>query len=101
MSRKRFDPSHEFDRMRDGHEEALEQLRLEIEAAREEFERVVARGADPLKAALRYRDRFGDWPELKFRRKRRPRGFEGGEPVPVTPRPKPKPLMDGAEAPLD
>ena len=31
-------------------------------------------------------------------RRRRPRG---GEPVPAVPRPKPKPLVDGAEAPIE
>lgn len=101
MPDKRFDRRLDLDRMREGHEGSLERLRLAMEAAREEFERAVARGIDPLKAALKYRERFGDWPEPKFRKKRRPRGFEGGEPVPVLPRPKPKPLMDGAEAPME
>jgi hypothetical protein len=40
---------------------------------------------------------------LKKPPKRRPRrkGYDGGEPVPVEPRPNPKPLMDGAEAPIE
>jgi hypothetical protein len=31
----------------------------------------------------------------------RRRGLDGGEPVPASPRPKPLPLLGGAEAPLD
>ena len=96
------DGRREFERMQARQEAALERLRLEMEVAREEFGRAVERGLDPGLAAVKYRDRFGDWPEPKFPRKRRPpHGLDGGEPAPVKPRPNPKPLMDGAEAPIE
>jgi chromosome segregation ATPase len=90
----------ELERERKDFEERMSQLRAEMEAARQEFEELVGQGLDALTAARKYRERFGEWPEIK-RRKRPPRRLEGGEPVPVRPRPKPTPLADGAEAPID
>lgn len=109
----------EFERMRTRHEveiekqrkdleqkrkeldERMERLRAEMAAAQEEFEQAIGRGIDALNAARKYRDRFGAWPERR-RRRRPPRdGLQGGEPVPVKPPPKPTPLVDGAEAPLE
>lgn len=112
------DRKSEFERMRARHQmeidrqlkevearkeldERMAALRAGMEAAREEFEQAVGKGVEALTAARKYRDKFGVWPELKGR-KRRPRGgFDGGEPVPVMPRPKPTPLVDGAEAPIE
>lgn len=80
-------------------DQRMAHLRAEMDVARLEFERAIARGAEPLKAAGKYRDRFGSWPEFK-RRKRPPRGPDI-EPAPVNPRPKPTPLVGGAEAPIE
>ena len=88
----------ELQRERKDLDERMAKVRAEMEAAREEFAR--ATGVDALNLARKYRDRFGEWPVLK-RRKRRRGGFDGGEPVPVKPRPKPTPLVDGAEAPIE
>jgi hypothetical protein len=79
-------------------DERMAKLRAEMKAAREEFARAV--GAEALNIARKYRERFGEWPTLKGRKRPR-RGLEGGEPVPVKPRPKPTPLVDGAEAPIE
>jgi hypothetical protein len=72
-----------------------------MNAALEEFDRAIERGRGPLDAARKDRDIVGTWPKRVRWSQRRRRGFEGGEPVPVEPRPKPKPLMDGAEAPIE
>ena len=89
----------ELDRARKELDERMARLRSEMEAARQEFERALGRGADLPNAACKYRDRFGAWPELKGKKRRPRRGLEGGEPARVKPRPKPTPLVDGAEAP--
>ena len=111
----------EFERMRERHRaeidralaevrekrEAVEtrmaKLRAEMAAAREKFERALKRGEGAFEAAREYREKFGGWPEMTRRNKRRRprRGMEGGEPVPVEPKPKPNPLIDGAEAPIE
>jgi hypothetical protein len=91
----------EIDRVRHELDDRLERMRAEMNAVRDEIERAVRRGVDPFPAARTYRDRWGLWPEVS-RRKRRPwRGFEGGDPLPVEPCPKPQPLIGGAEAPID
>ena len=41
------------------------------------------------------------WTTPRKRRRRPPRKPRGTEPAPVKPRPKPTPLMDGAEAPIE
>ena len=79
--------------------EDMARLRADMDAAREEFARAV--GVEALNKARKYRDRFGEWPTLRGRKRRPRRGLEGGEPVPVKPRPKPTPLVDGAEAPIE
>jgi hypothetical protein len=121
MTNDWLESRREFERMRERHRSEIERVMAEMHRGREEFEarmaklraemaaakaqfaREVARGADHMEAVRKYRDRFGAWPETRWPRKRRgsSRGFEGGEPVPVEPRPKPKPLTDGAEAPVD
>jgi hypothetical protein len=79
----------------------MARIRSELDAAREEVEQALERGLEPILPARKFRDSWGNWPET-LKRKRRPRrGFEGGDPVPVEPRPKPKPLLDGAEAPVE
>lgn len=92
----------EFDRVKRELDKKLARLRSEMNAAKADVDRAIRRGVDPLDAARRYSHLAGNWPEM-IRRKRRPprRGLEGGEPVPVEPRPKPKPLIDGAEAPIE
>jgi hypothetical protein len=82
--------------MRARRESDLERMRIEMAAAQEEFVRAVEQGAEPLRAAMKYRDKFGSWPKPRGRRKP-----GGGEFAPVRPRPKPTPLVDGAEAPID
>lgn len=94
IERKRAD----LQRERKALDERMAKLRAEMEVAREEF--ACAAGVEALNLARKYRDRFGEWPVLKGRKRRR-RGFDGGEPVPVRPRPKPTPLVDGAEAPIE
>lgn len=88
----------DFERARGQFEERMGRLRAEMEAALAEFERALERGIDSLGAARDYRDRFGGWPQRKWRPRRRP---PGGEPAAVKPRPNPTPLVDGAEAPID
>ena len=80
----------------------LEVLRKERHLVQIEIKSAVDRGIDPLAIARKYRDRRGVWPEMPLRKRRR-RGddLDGGDPVPVEPRPNPKPLMDGAEAPVE
>jgi hypothetical protein len=90
----------EVERVRRELDAMMARLRAEMQAALEEFDRALERAADPLPAARTYRDRCGAWPLRKPNRRPR-RGSEGGEPIPVKPRPKPTPLVDGAEAPIE
>lgn len=76
-------------------------LRAEMAAAELEMERAISAGGDQLSAVRRFRDRFGSWPGIHWPKRGRRRGREGGEPLPVEPKPNPKPLVDGAEAPLE
>ena len=105
----------EFERMSERHRAEIECERLDLKRAREDLhdrcakaivELATARAAfhgrmesfrRRVKAA---RDEIGGFRVNKRRWSPR-RGLEGGEPVPVEPRPKPKPLMDGAEAPIE
>ena len=103
----------EFDRMLARHrveiEQAAEALRREFAEFEQRFAQVRAEMEQALSgfdrndfgAVRRFRERFGSLPNIKRRRRRRPRGFDGGDPVPVYPRPKPTPLTGGAEAPLE
>ena len=91
----------ELERKRRELDERMARLRAEMQAAREEFARAVEQGVPPMQAARKYRDKFGAWPDPMLRRKPRRRGFDGGEPAPVKPRPKPTPLVDGAEVPIE
>ena len=85
---------------------AVDAARAEIQQARAELQAQMHRAridmmADPERA--RDGDR-GWWNSLRARPRRRPPHGprnEGGEPAPVTPRPKPMPTQGGAEAPVD
>ena len=104
---------HEIERARQAMDERLARLRAAMEAAKDEFLRALDGGNVPLDAAERYRDVWGSWPDRMSGKRRPPRpprppraprpwrGLDGGDPVPVEPRPKPKPLIDGAEAPIE
>jgi hypothetical protein len=89
----------EIEQARMQFEPRMASLRAEMDAAREEFERAIGHGIEALQAARRYHGRFGAWPLRKGRKK--PPRFDAGEAAPVEPRPKPKPLVDGAEAPIE
>lgn len=87
-------------------EERMARLRAQIEAERQEFEDAIGHGIDALNAARKYRERCGGmatdqsvaWPQIN-RRKRRPLpGFDGSELALLEPRPRPAPLVDGAQA---
>ena len=81
----------------------LAELRSQMAFALAEYRRAVRIGrVEAFEAARAYRTKFGAWPDSdKLDRKRPRRRPPGGEPVPVEPRPKPTPLMDGAEAPIE
>ena len=86
----------EMDRAREEMRTAMDQCRADIEDARAEFERQME------DARAYFNPRDGGWPDWMPSRKRRPRRKPpGGEPAPVKPRPNPKPLVDGAEAPIE
>jgi hypothetical protein len=107
-SRREFDrmparhelQSSEFDHARKQFQERMDGVWLTMDAAGSAFERAVGSGVGALLAARLLRDRFGAWPLPRGGKELR-RGLEGGEPVPVMPRPRPTPLMDGAEAPIE
>jgi hypothetical protein len=87
----------EMHRAREEMRNAMDQARAAMEEARAEF----ARQIEEARAHFNLRD--GGWPDwMPSRKRRRPRGKPpGGEPAPVKPRPNPKPLVDGAEAPIE
>ena len=91
----------ELERARKELDERMARLRAEMEPARQEFERMAGQGVEALNAARKFRERFGEWPQLKGRKRRPRRRPPGSEPAPVKPRPKPTPLVDGAEAPIE
>jgi hypothetical protein len=66
-------------------------------AAKAEFEVELSRS---IKAARQER-RNKEYQQRRRNRRRRRGLDDGGEPVPVKPRPNPTPLMDGAEAPIE
>jgi exonuclease VII small subunit len=85
----------EMDRAREEMRKAMNQCRADL--ARAEFERQME------EARAHFNPRDGGWPDwMPSRKQRRPRRKPpGGEPAPVKPRPNPKPLVDGAEAPIE
>jgi hypothetical protein len=105
----------EFERMSERHRAEVEREHLEMERARADLHDRCARAIVELTTARAafhgrmesFRRRVRAAPDemggfrVNKRRWRPRRGLEGGEPVPVEPRPKPKPLMDGAEAPIE
>jgi hypothetical protein len=103
----------EFDKMRERHRIEIERERIRRENERRAMnERLARAGAEGLEEARQKLERIqrsveaarAEFERLGNRPKRRRpprRGLEGGEPVPVTPRPKPTPLVGGAEAPID
>jgi septal ring factor EnvC (AmiA/AmiB activator) len=75
-------------------------LDARLEVARERREDARARRAEVRDALLaEMMARRAGQPKPPRPRKRRP--DEGGEPMPAIPRPKPKPLSGGAEAPIE
>jgi hypothetical protein len=87
----------EMDRAREEMRNAMDRARAEKEEARAEFERQMEQ------TRAHFNPRDGGWPDWMPSRKRRGprRRRPGGEPAPVKPRPNPKPLVDGAEAPIE
>ena len=92
-------------------EEAISQNRAELERARERgqaaFERARAdMERDRQLARLAFEQAREEFLAMIDRRRivarrRPPRRPLGGEPAPVVPKPKPTPLQDGAEAPIE
>ena len=85
----------ELDRVRREMESTMDRARRLVEDEQAEFIAMMEEARRRMQA---------DWPGLstspRKRPRRRPRKPRGGEPAPVKPRPKPLPLMDGAEAPI-
>jgi septal ring factor EnvC (AmiA/AmiB activator) len=78
----------------------FEALDARLEGARERREDARARQAEVRNALYaEMMARRAGQPKPPRPRKRRP--DEGGEPMPAIPRPKPKPLSGGAEAPIE
>ena len=99
-----------FEEERRRFEEAINQYRAELERARERgqaaFERARAEmERDRQLARLAFeqaREEFLAMIDKRRTVRRRPPGRPlGGEPAPVAPKPKPRPLQDGAEAPIE
>ncbi|HEU0283936.1 MAG TPA: hypothetical protein VFR52_02200 [Sphingomicrobium sp.] len=92
-------------------EEAINQYRAELERAREQgraaFERARAEmELDRQQARLAFEQAREEFLAMIDKRRivargRPPRRPLGGEPAPVVPKPKPTPLQDGAEAPIE
>lgn len=97
------DVRKEIDKARADHrramDEALEQIQAAISFAQAEMRSARIEFRAAMEQARRRLDQIKR-DEGKSRR-RRPRRDPGGELEPVEPRPKPKPLMDGAEAPIE
>ena len=80
-------------------DEALEQIQAAISFAQAEMRVARVEFRATMERARRRIERI-QRSESQSRRKR-PRRDPGGELEPVIPKPKPKPLMDGAEAPIE
>ena len=84
-------------------EAAMERVGAEVQRAMEEFHRDRHGPARPDKPEKKARNRYGarpkpDRPSGKKRPRRKPPGSAA---APVKPKPKPTPLKDGAEAPVE
>lgn len=100
-----------FEEERRRFEEAINQYRAELERARERgraaFERArVEMERDRQQARLAFEQAREEFLAMIDKRRivgrrRPPRRPLGGEPAPVAPKPKPTPLQDGAEAPIE
>ena len=100
-----------FEEERRRFEEAINEYRAELERARERGRAAFARAraemeSDRQQARLAFEQAREEFLAMIDKRRivgrrRPPRRPLGGEPVPVTPRPKPTPLQDGAEAPVE
>jgi hypothetical protein len=84
-------------------DEQLARLRSEMAFALADYRRAVRIGRDAaFEAARAYRTKFGGFPDSDKQEGKRPRRKPpGSAAAPVKPRPKPTPLMDGAEAPIE
>ena len=83
---------------------AMEGVATELQRVMEEFHRQHDGGPNPLEAELKGPHRLNRAlrPGGPVSKKKRPRRKPpGSAAAPVKPRPKPKPLKDGAEAPID
>ena len=89
----------EMERAREQMRAAMERLHADMDRARAEFEETMAEARRQMGGPRNW-NRPDDWMPSRSRRGP-PRKPRGGEPAPVEPRPKPTPLVDGAEAPLD
>ena len=99
-----------FEEERRRFEKAINQYRAELERARERgraaFERARAEmERDRQQARLAFEQAREEFLAMidkrRIVRRRPPRRPLGGEPAPVAPKPKPTPLQDGAEAPIE
>ena len=78
---------------------AMRPIMADLEAARREFDAMIREVHGDIEAPRDW-TQLGEW--VSRPKPRRPRRKPpGGEPLPVKPRPKPTPLMDGAEAPIE
>ena len=86
------------------HRPEMERIRIETENAHHELEkRLAIAAAAAREESMKKEKRIRWYVDLArgARRKFPRRGLEGGEPVPADPPPKPTPLTDGAEAPIE
>ncbi|HEX5257673.1 MAG TPA: hypothetical protein VFW35_02700 [Sphingomicrobium sp.] len=93
----------EMERIREQMHGAMEQMKVEMERVGGELQRAMKEfHGDAPSPPDWFGDRVkADRASRSSGRKRPRRKPPGGEPAPVKPRPKPKPLVDGAEAPIE
>ena len=91
LDRARAQHRRAIDRALGEIQDAIAQAQAEMREARREFRRKIDR-------TRREVDKLRNRPGPTKRPRRRP---DGGELEPVEPKPKPKPLVGGAEAPLE
>jgi hypothetical protein len=87
-------------------EHALGQMRAAMNRAQADMDREAAEFEAMMAEARRQLRGSRDWTRAddwirRPKRRRPPTKPAGGEPAPVKPRPKPTPLVDGAEAPIE
>jgi hypothetical protein len=97
--------SEEMKRIQEQIQPAMESLKGEMERARAEFRRAIQnRQGQTADRSDRFDTRFKPVASRGANsppKKRPPRKPPGSATAPVKPRPKPTPLMDGAEAPVE